>query len=254
MKSAKTILFAAMLIASIILSSCQTSEINTINSKLDSMQASIARIQQQIESQAKASPVSATQTPSVLAKVITGNSIIRSKPDSTSAAIETLFQGEIVKILEVDVTGKWVMVESPVGSAGWISAQQIFTSVDLNAFIKSQPSIAKPPPAEAPKSGGSIDWSKASSYIGEYKTVCGPVIDSNYATSIEGAPTFLDIGKAYPDAGRFTVIFWEKNRGNFPQNPESFYNGKTICVYGLIQSVEGTPEIEATKSDQIQVQ
>jgi hypothetical protein len=253
MKFSRTVIFASMLIFSLTLASCQTAEISTINSKLDALQTSIADIHQQIEGQANTATVSATQAPPTLAKVITGSSIIRSHPDGQSAGVETLFQGEVVKILEVDVTGKWMRVESPIGAVGWISAQQIFTPFDLKTFRTSQAAIPTATPEAPPAPAGSIDWSKAANYIGEYKTVCGPVIGSNYATSIDGAPTFLDIGKAYPDASRFTVIIWDKNRANFTVSPDTAYNGKTICVYGLIQSVEGTPEIEATKSGQIQV-
>jgi hypothetical protein len=254
MKSYKTMVLAFILPASLILTTCQANETTAITSQLAAMQTSIAEIHQEIQSQSSAGTASATQLPMVLAKVILNNSAVRSNPDNQAAVIETLFQGEIVKLLDADATGKWVQVQTSIGSVGWISAQQIFTAVDLKTIKKSQAAGAAAPAAGTPKTAGSIDWSEAGKFIGEYKTVCGPVIDSNYATSIDGAPTFLDIGKAYPDAGRFTVIFWEKNRGNFPDNPETLYSGKTICVYGLIQSNTGTAEIEATKSDQIQIQ
>jgi uncharacterized protein YgiM (DUF1202 family) len=254
MKTYKAIVLAIILPASLVLASCQPAETTALDSKLSVIQTSIAEIHQQIGSQANAGLASATQAPAVLAKVIVNNSAVRSNPDNQSTVVETLYIGEIVKLLDVDASVKWVRVETSIGSDGWMSAQQIFTAADLKAFNKSQAEGAAAPAAGTPKAAGSIDWSEAGKYIGEYKTVCRPVIDSNYATSIDGAPTFLDIGKAYPDAGRFTVLIWKNNRANFPENPETAYNGKTICVYGLIQSNTGTAEIEATKSDQIQIQ
>ena len=50
------------------------------------------------------------------------------------------------------------------------------------------------------------------------------------------------------------MIIWGENRGNFPQAPEVYYLGKTICVTGLIQEYNGIPQIEVTTPDQVEVQ
>jgi len=98
-----------------------------------------------------------------------------------------------------------------------------------------------------------IEWNEAKQYIGEYKTVCGPVVDAYYASSTNGQPTFLNIGKDYPDPDRFTVIIWGDDRGNFPSPPEDYYFGKTIAVTGLIEEYEGIAEILVTSPSQIEV-
>lgn len=69
---------------------------------------------------------------------------------------------------------------------------------------------------------------------------------ANYATSTKGKPTFLDIGKAYPDPARFTVLIWGDDRGKFPTAPEKAYSGKVICVTGLVTSYKGGAEIEVS--------
>ncbi|MBW8034871.1 MAG: hypothetical protein FVQ79_04295 [Planctomycetes bacterium] len=98
-----------------------------------------------------------------------------------------------------------------------------------------------------------ILWNQASSYAGQRKIVCGPVVDSNYARSTSGRPTFLNLGKPYPQAGRFTIVIWGEDRSNFSFSPESYYRGKTICAVGLIELYQGSPEIEVSSPQQIAV-
>ena len=96
-----------------------------------------------------------------------------------------------------------------------------------------------------------ITWDEAKYHIGERTTVCGPVVDTKWASGSNGKPTFLNIGKPYGDSSRFTVVIWIQNRSNFPQPPEDYYFGKTICITGLITEYKGVPQIEAKDSSQI---
>ena len=111
-----------------------------------------------------------------------------------------------------------------------------------------------PPTPKADLPAGAISWDTAKDHIGDRATVCGPVAGTKYGATSRGKPTWLNIGKDYPSSERFVVIIWGENRGNFPQPPESYYLGKTICVTGLIQPYEGIPQIEVTTPDQIQEQ
>jgi len=97
-----------------------------------------------------------------------------------------------------------------------------------------------------------IQWNQAITYIGEWKTVCGTVVDSHYAITSNGKPTFLNLGKPYPDQSRFTIIIWGDHRGNFPSPPEDYYLGRTVAVTGLIVEYNGIAEIEVTNPSQIE--
>lgn len=99
---------------------------------------------------------------------------------------------------------------------------------------------------------GYICWYEAKEHIGDRLTVCGIVVDSHWASGSNGKPTFLNIGEPYPDPDRFTVVIWIDNRSKFPPYPEEHYLGMTVCVEGLIESYEGTAQIEATSPNQIQ--
>ena len=108
------------------------------------------------------------------------------------------------------------------------------------------PTPPPPPPPDA------LSWADAKYHIGERVTICGDVIDTRWASDIEGKPTFLDIGKPYPDPNRFTVVISIDCRTNFPQAPEEYYSGKHICITGLIEENDNIPQIEACYPSQIQ--
>jgi len=88
--------------------------------------------------------------------------------------------------------------------------------------------------------------------VGSRKTVCGDVKSPTYASSSNGKPTFLNLGREYPNQV-FTVVIWGDNRSAFPSAPEKLYRSKTICATGLIESYRGVAQIEATSPSQIRV-
>ena len=103
----------------------------------------------------------------------------------------------------------------------------------------------------APVSAESWTSTQAASHIGERGTVCGPVVDTRYATGSKGKPTFLNFDRAYPDH-TFVVVIWGSDRGAFPTNPESHYKGEEVCATGLIESYQGKPEIIAKSGSQLE--
>ena len=74
-----------------------------------------------------------------------------------------------------------------------------------------------------------------------------------FATSTNGQPTFLNIGKEYPDPERFTALIWGRDLENFPFNPDEYYFGKTIYIQGFVEEYKGTLEIEVTDPEQIKI-
>lgn len=109
-------------------------------------------------------------------------------------------------------------------------------------------------PPEQTLPSNTITWDEAENHVGERAIVCGPVINTHYASTSKGKPTFLNIGQDYPSPNRFTIVIWDDYRDNFPQAPDVYYLGKTICVTGLITEYEGVPEVEVKSPSQIQEQ
>lgn len=72
----------------------------------------------------------------------------------------------------------------------------------------------------------------------------GPVAGATWASESRGQPTFLNLGLAYPEPGRFTILIWIDARWNFDAPPEETYAGKQICVTGVVELYEGSAEME----------
>ena len=97
-----------------------------------------------------------------------------------------------------------------------------------------------------------ISSKNASVYINEILTVCGPIVDSRYASASKGQPTFLNFDYPYPNH-TFTIVIWGQNRTNFSSPPEKMYMSKNVCIDGYIDSYKGKPQIEATSEIMISV-
>ena len=128
----------------------------------------------------------------------------------------------------------------------------------IEAILPSPTSTPTYTPTQTPTStivliDCDIQWYEAINYIGEWKTVCGTVVGTHYASTSNGQPTFLNIGKDNPDPERFVVVIWGDDRGNFPSPPEDYYLGRNIAVYGLVEEYEGVAEIMVSSPSQIQL-
>ncbi len=100
---------------------------------------------------------------------------------------------------------------------------------------------------------GAVSWQNAYQHIGEIVTIFGPVVDSHWARSSNGKPTFLNIGKPYPDESRFTVLIWGDDRSKFVETPETMFLGKSVYVTGLVEEYNGSCEIIVESPSQITV-
>lgn len=97
--------------------------------------------------------------------------------------------------------------------------------------------IAYPTDAHA----ASLNPEEAASHVGENATVCGLVASATYATQAPTAPTFLDLGRPYPNQ-IFTAVIFGSDRAKFGE-PEISLRGKEVCVTGEILLYQGKPEI-----------
>ena len=84
--------------------------------------------------------------------------------------------------------------------------------------------------------------------LGEQAVVCGEVVETRYAPTLSGGPTFLYFDELYPN-NSFTAVIWESHRGFFGESeyqssdalpalmsikPETHYLNKKICITGWI--------------------
>jgi hypothetical protein len=98
-----------------------------------------------------------------------------------------------------------------------------------------------------------ISWEEASSHVGETVTVYGQVVEIDKDSDTKGQPTYFDLGVAFPDPSRTTMVIDEEDMDAFSDSPETAYAGKTICVTGEIYQHEGVNYVKATSPSQVQV-
>jgi hypothetical protein len=113
------------------------------------------------------------------------------------------------------------------------------------AFARSTSVSPAPVTASAASAGRAsyVMWYRAKRYAGHKRTVKGPVKGTKYASSTSGRPTFINIGRNYPNRRRFTVVIWGKYRSAFPSKPEVLYRGKTVLATGKVRVYKGVAQM-----------
>jgi micrococcal nuclease len=123
--------------------------------------------------------------------------------------------------------------------------EKVLANKTINPIKETTISIAK--------SNEPITATEASKHIGETLTVCDKVYGTKYLETSSSAPTFLNLGAAYPNSP-FSVVIFGKDRSNFKEKPELYYDNKKVCVTGLIKEFKGKPEMIIAKDNEIRIE
>ena len=100
-----------------------------------------------------------------------------------------------------------------------------------------------------PASAATMSPDDVAGHVGENATVCGAVASAKFAARSRSQPTFLDMGKPYPNSA-FTVVIFGDDRPKFG-TPETTLRGKRVCVTGQIRDYRGKPEIILSDPSQL---
>jgi hypothetical protein len=91
---------------------------------------------------------------------------------------------------------------------------------------------------------------EAHEVIDQEATVCGVLMQVASPKGIRGNPTYLNMGKRYPDHP-FTVVIWGRDFMQFPMGQLKSYEGRQIAVTGLVEEYRGKPQIVVKEVEQI---
>jgi hypothetical protein len=81
--------------------------------------------------------------------------------------------------------------------------------------------------------------------------VCGVVSGVSYRPDVNGQPTFVNFDRPFPNH-TFTALVWGDRRASFNPPPAvRFSEGTMVCVDGVIELYQGTPEIVVDGPSQI---
>jgi len=90
---------------------------------------------------------------------------------------------------------------------------------------------------------------QAGNYYEKEVIVEGKVVDT-YRSKKNNV--FLNFGKPYPNQC-FSVVIFSSDLYKFVENPEKYYDQKTLRIKGKIQEYQGKPEIILKDPSQIEV-
>jgi hypothetical protein len=98
-----------------------------------------------------------------------------------------------------------------------------------------------------------VPWNDIAAPTGNLVVVYGPVVSTDFASDKLGKPTFLDLGKAYPEDGRVSVVIPGRYRDRFAEAPEDYYRDLHVCVRGKLDFYGGALVIFVKGPDAITV-
>jgi len=169
-----------------------------------------------------------------------------SRPRFTEAP-EVLFNGKTICVtgLIVDQRGKPQMVVEDLSQIV-IQGEEPGTASETPPSVNQQ---APTPPTPTP-TVKAIPAAEGQQHVGESVTICGLVAGARFYESPGGSRSYLNFDRPYPNQS-FTAVIEAPNRGKFKRPPEVLFNGRTICVTGLVTTFSGRPQIVVENPSQI---
>lgn len=95
-----------------------------------------------------------------------------------------------------------------------------------------------------------INWRASGQHIGDIVAVEGPIVRVTHRDDVQGRPTWIELGRSYPNPVRLVLVAWGPDRSALPDHTMV---GTTVCVTGKLGVYKGTPQIELTTPSQIHV-
>ena len=190
---------------------------------------------------APAGPVPQAPTPQAAAP--------RNEPPQKPAAAESRADSEIREVVASTRSSKYHLP-----SCQW--AQRINTrnrSIFTSAANAAKSGYVPGGVCLDGKGPGAVDWSEATDHILTWSTIVGPVRGVRTLSRTHGRPTFVNVGRDYPDEERFVVVIWGRYLDQFPWQPERHLENKLIAVTGWVTEHKGTPQIEVDDPSMIVV-
>jgi hypothetical protein len=96
-----------------------------------------------------------------------------------------------------------------------------------------------------------LEWRGAAGRIGEHVAVSGPIMRVTHREDVNGSPTWIEIGAAFPDSSRLTLIIWGSNRPHFTAVLRQLAEGREVCAQGVVETFRGQPQIELESASQL---
>jgi hypothetical protein len=132
------------------------------------------------------------------------------------------------------------------GGDGPSTAARQTASADVRRILSGEQlatPTAGPTRVPRPACPEAIWWYEAAGQIGQSRSVQGPVVRVRQQAS--GGTSMLELGQRFPDPTSVIVVV--------ASGGESSFDGKMVCVTGLIRAQDGGPTLDATSPAAIRI-
>ncbi len=103
-------------------------------------------------------------------------------------------------------------------------------------------------PLPAPLPGGRFNTMQAKYHIGSKATICGTVVSTRRTKKSNAL--YLNFDRMYPNQDFYATV-WESNSPNFSYDPETYLQGRKICVTGMITTFSDIARISINNEKEI---
>lgn len=103
-------------------------------------------------------------------------------------------------------------------------------------------------PLPVPLPGGRFNTVQAKYHIGNKATICGTVVSTRRTKKANAL--YLNFDRMYPNQDFYATV-WESNSPNFSYDPETFLQGRKICVTGMITTFSDIARISINNETEI---
>lgn len=172
--------------------------------------------------------------------------------DSEKAIVKALDHLEVTDAIDTEIDSSDVKVEGEYDTnvPGQYTVQIVATDDSGNTAAKETTLTVD---------DDSISWEDAIDHIGEKAIVRGPLKSVVYRQDVNGSPTFINIGRDYPNKSRFQAIVWGVDLyGNLEERVENLHNyyydggeDGIVEIKGTIEYYEGFAEIIVRDAEQL---
>lgn len=109
-------------------------------------------------------------------------------------------------------------------------------------------------PTETATTGGKCTATvyNAQDFVGQTITVCGYVAQISTIESINGQPTYINLGGKYPNHS-FNAVIWKKNILSWEGASLQDYHNQLLAITGEVVLYRGKPQIVVYTPKQIEV-
>jgi hypothetical protein len=172
---------------------------------------------------------------------LVGECLEDERPNPANGNLEQRTVGGLLAWRQADAT-----VAFTDGASTWYGCPDMLEQRPSTEPFSCERAAASAPEAAPSMCPDALRWSEAGAHVGTRATVYGSGIRTARAGGSSRQAPVLGLGSTAASRERLVIVIPDGVRASFLLPPERLYDGKRLCVTGVIGTYEGAPGIEVT--------